>query len=624
MPMRRFLCVVVVSCAIAFTAQTAIGEPTIGIYTDQDLYLAGDTADVSLSASNDGEALDVDVYVGLLHPDGQIWAYSSGDWSSAVSPWLSGFQMPASFNLLPTPVLSFGIPETLVGEYQFAAVLTQAGTSDWASDASFAAFTVFAVPSSHYYVSVALGDDGNDGSEEAPWRSITHALEAIPGDEATGVTIYVAAGIYTKYDETFPLNMRTGVSLVGEGRDDTILYARYSGERVISCVGVEYASIQGFTITGGVVNGGGGGIYCEDSRLDVFDCRITGNSAGAGGGIYYDHQEASGYDCYLTVSDCIISYNSASGDGGAIRCRYGRVSITNNTIEANAAGRGGGISFDHGVGVVSGNVIRANSATGGGGGIYCYFGSSLISGNSICANDAWEGGGMCLWLTWTETSGNVIEGNRSAEGGGGMFCYSVNGYARCNVLRSNRAGSCGGGISASCFKFSRNLITENVAENDGGGIHCIEDYFSLYNNTIVNNAAGGVGGGMCGPRYGGDYGVVDSIIWNNGDDLYSCSASYCCIEDDDSGEGNIHDDPMFVTGPFGDYYLHPDSPCIDAGSKSAEEAGLSTWTTQTDGTPDTGRVDMGFHFPVQCDIPRDGRWRGNAASSQELGSDRQR
>jgi len=73
----------------------------------------------------------------------------------------------------------------------------------------------------------------------------------------------------------------------------------------------------------------------------------------------------------------------------------------------------------------------------------------------------------------------------------------------------------------------------------------------------------------------------------------------CCIEDDDDGEGNIHDDPEFVIGPLGEYYLHPDSPCIDAGSQSAEQAGLSDRTTQVDSTPDTGQVDMGFHYPIE-------------------------
>ena len=92
--------------------------------------------------------------------------------------------------------------------------------------------------------------------------------------------------------------------------------------------------------------------------------------------------------------------------------------------------------------------------------------------------------------------------------------------------------------------------------------------------------------------------ITDCIIWDNGDELYGCTATYCCIRLVDPGPLNINDDPTFVSGPFGEYYLDPDSPCIDAGSRSAENAGLSDRTTQADGTPDGGTVDMGCHYPI--------------------------
>jgi len=80
--------------------------------------------------------------------------------------------------------------------------------------------------------------------------------------------------------------------------------------------------------------------------------------------------------------------------------------------------------------------------------------------------------------------------------------------------------------------------------------------------------------------------------------------NYSCVKSGYPGEGNIDDDPMFEIVSLGEpswyqyFYLQPHSPCIDAGSRTAEEAGLSDWTTQTDGTPDTGRVDMGAHYPL--------------------------
>lgn len=66
-------------------------------------------------------------------------------------------------------------------------------------------------------------------------------------------------------------------------------------------------------------------------------------------------------------------------------------------------------------------------------------------------------------------------------------------------------------------------------------------------------------------------------------------------------DGNLYGDPMYVSGPFGDFYLDPQSPCIDAGRRSAFDAGVSDRTTQSDGTPDTGVVDMGYHYPILAD-----------------------
>ena len=64
-----------------------------------------------------------------------------------------------------------------------------------------------------------------------------------------------------------------------------------------------------------------------------------------------------------------------------------------------------------------------------------------------------------------------------------------------------------------------------------------------------------------------------------------------------------------MTGQYGDYYLShidagqaADSPCIDAGSDSALALGLEGHTTRTDGVPDMGMVDMGYHYSAYLAI----------------------
>lgn len=109
--------------------------------------------------------------------------------------------------------------------------------------------------------------------------------------------------------------------------------------------------------------------------------------------------------------------------------------------------------------------------------------------------------------------------------------------------------------------------------------------------------------------------VLDCILWGNkateeGSELYGeeseAFVGYSCVRGwDGGGEGNISDDPLFISGPLGDYYLScreagqaADSPCIDAGSGTAESRGLEKLTTRTDQVTDAGIVDMGYHYPL--------------------------
>jgi hypothetical protein len=86
------------------------------------------------------------------------------------------------------------------------------------------------------------------------------------------------------------------------------------------------------------------------------------------------------------------------------------------------------------------------------------------------------------------------------------------------------------------------------------------------------------------------------------------------VEDGWPGEGNINADPLFVAGPLGDHYLSQvaaggpsDSPCVDAGSGPAKSTCYETadgmvcldqLTTRADRLGDGGRLDMGYHFPM--------------------------
>jgi hypothetical protein len=97
----------------------------------------------------------------------------------------------------------------------------------------------------------------------------------------------------------------------------------------------------------------------------------------------------------------------------------------------------------------------------------------------------------------------------------------------------------------------------------------------------------------------------NNIIW---DSVSSFSGSYSwyyndCRDDTPTGDGNFSQDPGFVNTSNRDFHLNhtaagqgSDSPCIDAGGDTAANLHLDTRTTRSDGVPDSGTVDLGYHY----------------------------
>lgn len=134
--------------------------------------------------------------------------------------------------------------------------------------------------------------------------------------------------------------------------------------------------VSGLTITNGYVVHGGG-ICCDEySSPTISHCRIIGNQAMRGGGIYVD-------DGTPTVTACVIEDNSVAsesyrGEGGGIYCGIvSGLTVTDCLIIRNSAtgsganqGAGGGIHLSNCRATVRHCTVAANSAQIGGG-IYC-------------------------------------------------------------------------------------------------------------------------------------------------------------------------------------------------------------------------------------------------------------
>ena len=301
---------------------------------------------------------------------------------------------------------------------------------------------------------------------------------------------------------------------------------------------------------------------------------------------------------------------------------------------------------------------------GAGRGFYFHSGetaASVVDGFTITNGNA-DVGGAIYWTSgdeWYETSPTItncwILGNTALNGGGlsGFKCLDYKAtIANCLVAGNSATGtdiwSGGGGIHHSwCDLEIRNcIIANNWAAGSGGGINSVVAGLIIRNCTIAGNQADGEWGGggvyvnaftwlvmanctvtrneaVCGGgvsfEWGDDSDVIsDSVLWaNTWEQIFGGEPSvrYCDVQGGWPGEGNIDTDPLFASGPLGDYYLSQmaagqdvDSPCVNAGSDTAENLGLDTRTTRTDQVPDSGIVDMGYHYPIVClgDLDGDG------------------
>ncbi len=245
---------------------------------------------------------------------------------------------------------------------------------------------------------------------------------------------------------------------------------------------------------------------------------------------------------------------------------------------------------------------------------------------------------------------NVLQ-NCSSYNKGVIYC----GNGASPIIKHNIVRDCMG-LQTSAF-YCENGSSPLVTENQVTGIYCRDGAVGLWawkgsSPTVINNLFFGntfVEGSVIGmvydsspllinntivdnECYGPSYAVeiydgcspelVNCIIWNSNAIGYQYGGSpvirYCDIEwVDPPGPGCIKADPLFVSGPLGDYYLRQtaagqdaDSPCIDAGDPGTSSPG---GTTRTDDGPDVGHPDMGYHYSSYasvCDLDGSGRVDG--------------
>jgi len=438
--------------------------------------------------------------------------------------------------------------------------------------------------------------------------------------------------------------------------------------------------ISGCTATYADPNGGGqgGGIYvARDTDPEFINCTVIDCSAESGGGAFCDVNSRP------TFTHCTFIQNSAIEIGGGLLCDSNSlITIDDCNFTDNLSPYGAGLYGEPNSSmVVTGGAFVGNIADSDGGAAYWNGAYMYMTETEVLENAAERGAGLffkdspatsIVGCTFRLNSAplDAVDPNDPNDPnallvgeGGAMYCYATPALIRDCVMTYNIANTSGGAVYIAgrpCVPTLDNcLIVNNVAGRDGGGVSANWYAAPLVSNcTIVSNSAPGsfgeegytgFGGGFYSSYYSNSE-IINSILWDNyalaGSELHvgsgflvydqkpsTITVSYSAVKGGKSaaqvdlgctldwGSGNTLADPLFVTGPLGNYYLSQtaagqsqNSPCVDTGSDSANAFGLNEYTTRTNEGFDTLTVDMGYHYPLStlmepcrfCDPASDG------------------
>jgi parallel beta-helix repeat protein/predicted outer membrane repeat protein len=442
-------------------------------------------------------------------------------------------------------------------------------------------------------------------------------------------------------------DIRTGRNQYGGG-----IYSRL-------CTGeISVNTISGNSLKPGSTSsyhGYGAGLYSYDDEITIEGNLIRLNRMecdyGNGGGMmcYYSTNSIIDNQIIDNIVDCYRGY------GGGLNVDTSQVWVDGNVVSGNqllttSYAYGGGIYCDSYARSISWNTITGNrvdsNSSCSGGGLYVYYCSPVMIGNTISDNESiCSGGGMGGGLFFDYSGGarpariesSQIENNRITGGqtkGGGLYCEDATLYVVQSRIAGNSCTLDGGGIyfeddgSFGPPELKNSELVGNIADHSGGGLYSVQNRTLLRNVLVSGNRAAVEGGGICAealsvtgstitlndaPLGSGLYSATgevtmrECIAWfNSGGEIYIQGGvpdvTYSDLRGGFIGEGNIDTDPLFVDGPSGGHYLSQvaagqaeDSPCLDAGSASAEALGLGEKTTRTDEAADSGMADMGYH-----------------------------
>ena len=313
-------------------------------------------------------------------------------------------------------------------------------------------------------------------------------------------------------------------------------------------IGDKDTVLDGFTISGGVANGGSmdsngaGMLNLNVVNVAVANCKFVGNTAEAYGGAIYNE------NADVQVTGCIFTGNVAS-QGGGVCNRNGTVALTRCNFMVNRAAQDGGAAA-----LLSDQLELAQ----------------MIDACAFSRNEAALSGGALFVNGGVPTITNGLFRKNCAASGG--------------AVSSGRTGSV---VQLWNCTFMDNLAAMGAAINNNATSPVAATNCIFWDAPLVEEFHDPVGGET----------VVVAYSDVRGQGIFP-------------GESNINADPQFVrhffstTWPGGDTSLAPSSPCLNTGTAD----GAPSTDILGDPRPTLGvAVDMGAHQhsaqPLLLDLP---------------------
>jgi predicted outer membrane repeat protein len=357
----------------------------------------------------------------------------------------------------------------------------------------------------------------------------TGSLRATISAAHSGDTIDFAPGLFAGGPETISLTsgeLLLGKNLVITGPSQSSLtLSGNKTSRVFEVAAGKQVAVSGMTISngfdvagGGILNNGtltlsnstlsndsanmygkrasnAGGAIENNSILTLNGCTFSGNTSSTGGAI---DSNAAGT---VTLSNCVLSGNSAAASGGGISSR-GTLTISNSNLNDNTALSNGGGIDSYGTARISSSTFTGNSVTGIGGAIANHGSLLVVTACTLTGNRANnDGGGISStnnpYATLT-ISDSTLSGNTAWAGAG---IYAWNGWGQTTISNCQLDGNSASNWAGAIYDGSGTMTVTGSTLNGnsaplGAGIYAYQGLLTIDGSTLSSNTATVAGGGL--------------------------------------------------------------------------------------------------------------------------------